>query len=435
MGGVPWGVSSWAIPPQRDLSNTQKVTSDGASLPNPNPRHAMKIKLHIGLDVHKNSVVVATAHADGSAPELYGKWGGSTLCSQRGLVKLCQKFSVARDDVRIVYEAGPTGFVLARRLLQLGYDCIVVAPSEVPGKNGERVKKTDKRDARKLARLLRAGELEPIHIPEPRDEAVRDLCRARTDASEALARSKQQLAMFLLRNGVAYSGKTNWTRAHMNYLRQLRLPHCAQQIVLEEYLQAIDDGVERVARIEAHMEQVLQSWERKPYVDALMTFRGFKTVAAMTVVSELGDLSRFTSPPQLMGYLGMVSQVSSSGEKRRQGGITKTGNGHARWMLIECGSHYSHSPRVSPQLSARQKGQSKEVRSIAWRAQNRLNARYRRLAAPGLHRNKIIVAIARELCGFLWELHHQVARESEAKAKLTARREQDTPLRSSPNPA
>lgn len=416
----------------------------------------MKIKLHIGLDVHKNSIVVATAGADGSAPQHYGKWGGSTLCSQRGLVKLCQKFGVDKHEVRIAYEAGPTGFVLARRLLQLGYDCIVVAPSEVPGKNGERVKKTDKRDARKLARLLRAGELEPIHIPEPQDEAVRDLCRARTDAAEALARSKQQLGMFLLRNGVTYSGKTNWTQAHMNYLRQLRLPHPAQQIVLEEYIQAIDDGVERVARIESHMEQILTEWERKPHVDALMAFRGFKTVAAMTIVSELGDLSRFAKPSQLMGYLGMVSSESSSGEKRRQGAITKTGNGHARWMLIECGSHYSHTPRVSPQLSARQKGQSKEVRSIAWRAQNRLNARYRRLAARGLHRNKIIVAVARELCGFLWELHHQVSREIEAgktvaeqlpmppaKKRPSSRpvvshprfEQQDAPLRSTPNPA
>ena len=155
----------------------------------------MKIKLHIGLDVHKNSIVVATASEDGSPPQHYGKWGGSTLCSQRGLVKLCKKFGVEKDEIRIAYEAGPTGFVLVRRLLQLGYDCIVVAPSEVPGKAGERVK-TDKRDARKLARLLRAGELEAIHIPEPQDEAVRDLCRARTDASDALARAKQQLGMF-----------------------------------------------------------------------------------------------------------------------------------------------------------------------------------------------------------------------------------------------
>lgn len=193
----------------------------------------MNIKLDIGLDVHKNSIVVATAAADGSPPQHYGKWGGTNLCSQRGLVKLCQKFGVEKHEVRIAYEAGPTGFVLARRLLQLGYHCIVVAPSEVPSKPGEKVK-TDKRDARKLARLLRSGDLEGIHIPDASDEAVRDLCRARTDASEALARCKQQLAMFLLRNGSSYDGKSNWTQSHMNYLRQLRMPHAAQQLVLEE---------------------------------------------------------------------------------------------------------------------------------------------------------------------------------------------------------
>jgi len=193
-----------------------------------------KNKLHIGLDVHKNSIVVAIARGDGSAPFHYGKWGGSNLCAERGLTKLIKKFNSQKSDLVIAYEAGPTGFTLGRRLLQLGYDCIIVAPSEVPKKAGERVK-TDRRDARKLARLLRNGELEGIHIPEAQDEAVRDLCRARTDASEALARCKQQLGMFLLRNGIRYSGKTRWTQAHMNYLRRLKMPHAAQQIVLEEW--------------------------------------------------------------------------------------------------------------------------------------------------------------------------------------------------------
>src|SRR6056297_1065143 len=164
------------------------------------------------------------------------------------------------------------------------------------------------------------------------------------------------------------------------------------------------------------MEEVLQDWERKPYVDALKCFRGFKTVAAMTEVSELGDLSRFDHPCKTMGYLGLVPGEDSSGERRRQGGITKTGNGHARWMLIECASHYRYPPKVSPQLSMRQEGQSKEVRAIAWRAQNRLNKRWNKLAARGLHRNKIVVAVARELIGFLWELHHQVAEEQAMKA-------------------
>lgn len=375
----------------------------------------MKIKLHIGLDVHKNSIVVATAKADGSLPQSYGKWGGSNLSAERGLSKLLKTHDLQKSEISIVYEAGPSGFVLARRLIQLGYHCIIVGPSEVPGKAGDKVK-TDKRDARKLARLHRAGELTAIHIPEARDEAVRDLCRARTDASQALARSKQQLGMFLLRNGHRYEGKTRWTQAHMNYLRRQRMPHVAQQLVIEEYIQAVDAGVERVNRIEQQMKDLLPSWEREPYVRALMSFRGFQEVAAMTEVSELGDLSRFDHPRQLMGYLGLVPSEDSTGSRRRQGGITKTGNGHARWMLIECASHYSHAPRVSPQLSARQAGQSREVRAIAWRAQNRLNYRFKRLAARGLHRNKIVVGIARELCGFLWELHYQVSSEMKARA-------------------
>lgn len=337
----------------------------------------MKIKAYLGLDVHKNSIVVAIAKADGSEPFSYGKWGGSNLSAERGLVKLLKSLGLTKEEVSIVYEAGPSGFVLARRLLQLGYECIIVGPSEVPSKAGERVK-TDKRDARKLARFHRAGELTAIHIPEARDEAVRDLCRARSDASQALARSKQQL-------------------------------------VVEEYIMEVDAGVARVDRIEQHMKDLLPSWERQPYVRALMAFRGFQEVAAMTEISELGDLSRFSHPRQLMGYLGLVSNEHSSGEKRRQGGITKTGNGHARWMLIECASHYSHTPRVSPNLSARQAGQSQEVKAIAWRAQNRLNYRFKKLSARSLHRNKVVVAVARELCGFIWELHQQVTKEITAK--------------------
>ena len=370
----------------------------------------MKIKLYIGLDVHKNSITVATANNDQSEPKLFGTWGGSNLSAQRGLLRLCKKFGVNKSEVSLVYEAGPTGFVLARRLLQLGYHCIIVGPSEVPEKASKKVK-TDRLDARKLARLHRAGELDAIHIPEPQDEAVRDLCRSRTDASQALARSKQQLGMFLLRNGVHYSGKTNWTQSHMNYLRKLRMAHAAQQLVLEEYIMEIDAGVQRVARIEEHMKEQLAQWERRPYVKALTAFRGFKEVAAMTEVSELGDLSRFAHPRQLMGYLGVVPSEESTGGRRRQGSITKTGNCHARWMLIECASHYSHAPKVSPQLSARQEGQSHAVKIISWRAQKRLNYRFRRLSARGLHRNKVVVAIARELCGFLWELHLQVAAE------------------------
>ena len=375
----------------------------------------MNTKIHIGLDVHKNSIVVAYALADGSPPQHHGKWGGTNPSAERGLLKLLKKLGVQKGGVRICYEAGPTGFVLARRLLQLGYDCIVVAPSAVPKASGERVK-TDKRDARKLARHLRSGDLEGINIPDGKDEAVRDVCRARTDASQALSTAKQQLSMFLLRVGRSYTGKSNWTHSHMNYLRAMTMPDKAHQIVLEEYIMAVDAGVERVRRLVAHMESVLETWERKPQVEALVALRGFQTVAAMTVVSELGDLSRFKSPRQLMGYLGMVPSEATTGTKRRQGSITKTGNGHTRWMLIECASHYRLEPKVSDALSARQQGQSRPVCELSWRAQNRLNYRFKRLSARGLNRNKVVVAVARELCAFVWELDAIVRKGAETKS-------------------
>ncbi len=244
---------------------------------------------------------------------------------------------------------------------------------------------------------------------------MRDVCRARTDAAQALSCAKQQLSMFLLRLGRSYTGKSNWTQAHMNYLRGITLPHAAHQIVLEEYIMAVDAGVERVRRLVAHMGQVLETWSRKPHVEALVALRGFQTVAAMTVVSELGDLSRFKSPRQLMGYLGMVPSEATTGTRRRQGSITKTGNGHARWMLVECASHYRLEPKVSEALSRRQDGQPHAVRELSWRAQNRLSYRFRRLSARGLDRNKVVVAVARELCAFVWELDAIVREEGPAK--------------------
>ena len=198
-------------------------------------------QLHIGLDVHKESITVAYAEEGGGAPVHHGKWGGTNLAVTRGLGTLLNKHGLEKAEIRICYEAGPTGFVLARRLLHLGYECIVVAPSRIPKASGERVK-TDRRDARKLARHLRSGDLEGIHIPEAKDEAMRDLCRARTDAGEALARARQQLGSFLLRNGIRYEGKTNWTQKHMNYLRKNRLADPAQQIVLEESERSGDDA-------------------------------------------------------------------------------------------------------------------------------------------------------------------------------------------------
>jgi len=359
--------------------------------------------VYVGLDVHKSSITVAYALPGGGDPVYHGKLGGSNAALANGLVKLRKKLDVPKEALRICYEAGPTGFVAARRLIELGYDTIVVAPSKIERAAGDRVK-TDKKDALKLARLHRSGDLKGIHIPDPTDEAVRDVCRARTDASEDRRKAKQRLSAFLLRNGIHYTGKSKWTAAHMRYLRDLKLPSAAHQFVLEEYLQAIDSAHDRAERLADHLETLLLTWERADHVLALMAMRGFKLVAAMTIISELGDLSRFKHPRQLMAYLGLVPGEHSSGQRRRQGGITKCGNGHARWMLIECATHYRLKPKVATPLSYRQDGQSKAVKALSWRAQNRLFNRYVKLSMRRLHHNKVTVAVARELSAFIWEL-------------------------------
>lgn len=367
----------------------------------------MKIKLHIGLDVHKDKIVVAIAGKIGNDPTHYGKWGGTNLAVELGLRKLLKKYGVNKKEVRLCYEAGPTGFTLVRRLIQLGYDCIVVAPSEIEQKPGRKVK-TDKRDAIKLAKLLRAGDLKGINIPEPHDEAIRDLCRARTDASDTVKKAKQRLGAFLLRNGIRYDEGKNWSQKHMNHIRSMKLSDASQQVVLEEYIIMIDTAEVSKNRLQDRMKEHLEHWDFKPHVLALMAFRGFDYVAAMTLISELGDLTRFPHPNQLMSYLGAVPSEETSDQKRRQGAITKSGNGHARWMLIECSTHYRYEPKVGQQLTKRQEGQSREVREISWRAQNRLNYRYRKLKARGKPHNKVIVAIAREMLGYIWELFRQV---------------------------
>lgn len=362
-------------------------------------------RAYIGIDAHKESNTLACAFAGNEPPQLYGKVSSDLNRFLDALRRIQKKHALEKQEIALCYEAGPTGFVLARRLIKLGYDCIVVAPSKIPSKSGDRVK-TDRRDALKLARLLRAGELSGIHIPSEDDEVVRDVCRGRTDAVNAMARTKKQLLSFLLRNGYRYTGKAHWTEAHMRYLRELVLSDPAQKIILEEYLQRIDFAAKQVERIEAQMEQLLRTWSRKPMVEALMGFRGFQRTAAMVVVAEIGDFKRFKHPKQLMAYLGVVPSEDSSGGKRRQGSITKCGNSHARWMLVESAEHYRKPPKISKALSVRQVGLSREVRAISWHAQNRLNKRWCKLIFRGMHPNKIRVAIARELSTYLWDLAH-----------------------------
>ena len=259
-----------------------------------------------------------------------------------------------------------------------------------------------------LARLHRSGELTAVHIPDERDEAIRDLCRARTDAVQDQRSARHQLKAFLLRNGYRYGEKSSWTAAHMRYLRELILPHPAMKIVLEEYLQCIDATAERIERLEVQMKALLDEWHMKPVVLALMGFKGYQIVATMITVSEIGDIHRFAHPRQLMAYLGLVPRENSSGGIRIQGPITKCGNGHLRWIFNECAQHYRLPPKVSQELTTRQeaipKAHRRQVIEISWRCQNRLHERNRKLNARGKTRQKVQIAMARELSAFVWEV-------------------------------
>ena len=368
----------------------------------------MKKTYYIGLDVHKETIAIAYTFSGSRGQAVYhGECAGSNPAAEAALRKLAKKLGVPFKKLKVCYEAGPTGFVLARRLRQLDLDCVVMSPSKTERKPNEKVK-TDKKDAQNIAKLFRNGDITEVRVPPALDESVRDVCRARTDASEDLVRAKLRLNAFLLRNGYRYSGKTRWTPSHMRYLRHLTLADPAQKIVLEEYLQAIDSCIDRVQRLAQKMKQLLLDWEWEPVVRALMGCKGFQEVAAMTLISELGDLRRFDHPRKLMGFLGLVPSEFTTGTKRRQGGITKCGNSHARWMLVECSQHYRKAPMISAALTTRQEKQSKEVKALSWRMQNRLHSRYVKLKARGKRENIVMVAIARELCGFIWELQNKL---------------------------
>lgn len=356
---------------------------------------------YVGLDVHKESIAIGVA-APGRA---VARFVGTVGPELKELLKALSSLGRPKQ-LQLAYEAGPCGFALARQLAAQGYHCEVIAVAKMPRKPGERIK-TDRRDALALARYLRAGELTPVTIPDVRDESIRDLSRAREDAVRARLKARQQLKAMLLRHGHRYTGKTSWSAAHERYLAGIAFDSSAQNIAYAEYRSAVGEADERVERITTALRDQVTTWRFASVVMALTALRGIDFVTAATLVAELGDLSRFAHPKELMSYLGLVPSEYSTGETRTQGSITKTGNGHARRVLIESAWAYRYPARMSSALVVRNQEQPKIVRDIAWRAQLRLCGRYRRLSARGMHHNKACVAIARELAAYIWDVARQ----------------------------
>lgn len=357
---------------------------------------------YIGLDVHKDTIVVALAEPGirGEVRE-YGKIANTPTALRTLVAKLARRSRA----LRFCYEAGPCGYGIQRQLTTAGHECVVVAPSLIPRKPGERIK-TDRRDANNLAKLHRAGELTPVWVPDPTHEAIRDLVRARQAAVRTVRQARQQLSGFLLRHGHHYN-RPAWTLMHRRWLAGLRFEHAVHYIVLEDAIAAVEAATARRDRLEAQIEAALLDWSLAPVVRALQALRGMAFVAAATLVAELGDITRFDNPRQLMAYLGLVPSEHSSGQTRRQGGITKAGNGAARRMLIEAAWSYRFPARISREQLLRQEALAQPIRDTAWKAQVRLCRRYRKLAQAGKPATVVTAAIARELSGFVWAIAKQ----------------------------
>ena len=355
-----------------------------------------QVTTFVGIDAHKKDLFIAMLSGDQSTPVTWQL--ANEPNAVRRLVRKLER--EAPGPVRACYEAGPCGYALQRQMTTTRVRCQVIAPALVPRKPGERVK-TNRRDARKLVELLRAGLLTEVRPPTPEEEAVRDLCRARDDARTDLQRCRHRLGKLLLRRGLHYSGR-NWTRAHRQWMASLTWTHAAERVVVEDYLLAIDQVEARLRELDAHLTETAQTDPYREPVAWLRCFRGIDTLTAIVILAELHDFRRFQSPRAFMAYLGLVPGEDSSGEKHRRGRITRTGNTLVRRLLVETAWHYQHRPTVGIALTRRRKGQPGRVIAIADKAQQRLCRRFRKLAAEHKPAPKIAVAIARELAGFLW---------------------------------
>lgn len=360
---------------------------------------------YIGLDVHKETIAVAVALPGREAAVYRGETANTPTAIRKLVDQLAEMFG--GELLLFCYEAGPCGYGVYRQLVNLGHDCQVVAPSLIPKKPSDRVK-TDRRDALKLAELLRAGSLTAVWVPGAEQEAMRDLTRARDDMKGQERKARQQLNAFVLRHGQHWpKGKSRWTKVHFNWLESIRFEQPFLQIVLQEYIDAVKAATQRVDSLNDQLLKALSGWSLAPVVDALVSLRGIDTLAATVLLAELGDISRFDSPKQLMAYLGLVPSEHSSGGRRRQGAITLTGNGHARRMLVESAWSYRFPARQTMHLKRKAQKASEVAKAIAWKAQKRLCDRYRRLSESGKNIKMVCVAIARELVGFIWDIVRQ----------------------------
>jgi transposase len=360
--------------------------------------------LFIGMDVHKDSIAVAYVAQDHGAEVMYLGAIGTRHCD---IEQLIRKMHSKATPLIFVYEAGPCGSWLYRYLMKRGYDCWVVAPSLIPKKPGDRVK-TDRRDAVQLARLARSGDLTAVYVPKVADEAIRDLPRAREDALSDLKDATFRLQAFLLRQDIRYTGRANWGPAPLRWLSEVVCPTPAQPIVFQEYGRAVNAHHDRLQRLEQDLHEQVNVWRLSPVVEALQALRGVPCTVAVTLVADMGDLTRFESPRELMKFLGLIPSEHSSGEQRRQGSMTTAGNPHARRVLVEGAWAYRYPAKVSRHLQLRLEKQPKIIQDISWKAQVRLCKRSRRLVARGKHANVVTVASARELSGFIWAIAQEV---------------------------